>query len=181
SFNQSSAQAEASSTVTSAWALDWLKDRDWSEEELRCALRAQQVDDEAIEDVCRAFREYNYVNDARLAHQQTRMWMEQGWGPQHIRRKLTERGVPLELVMDALAVCALDGPHVWEQHAQAWVRAWFGKPPQALERAQQLRAYRLLRHRGFVASVAFHLLWGQTSAPHPTHQSPHRSSQPYVS
>ena len=141
------------------WALELLAEEDRSEEELRCALRTRGVDAEVAEAVCEEFRVFNYLNDARVAELQARRLVGEGWGSQQIRRKLTERGLGLEDVEAALVRLEEEEPGVWGRLARSWVKAWFGRRAEELERSQRARAFRGLRYRGFEASVAGEVAW----------------------
>lgn len=77
-----------------AQALRFLGPRFLSAHELRQKLRRKEYASEEIEETIERLREMDYINDARLAEQVLRIWMQKAhYGRKYIAQKMWNRGL----------------------------------------------------------------------------------------
>jgi regulatory protein len=129
--------------VAGAAAVTLLGRRDFSSNELSQSLVNQGFEPATAQLVVAELSERGYVNDERYAVQFVAHRAERGQGPIRIRRELTERGVPDELIETALEAGA-----DWGQCARELRIRRFGlaQPEAWPEKARQAR---FLQYRGF--------------------------------
>ncbi len=120
---------------------------------------------EEIESAVELLGEQGYLDDARFA----RLFVEdkrrlEQWGCERIRRTLSQRGIGVELVEEALAAGGPDGeiaraaggPDGEITRAVGLLRRRFPKPPR--ERRERDRALGVLLRKGYTSEVALEAL-----------------------
>jgi regulatory protein len=138
-------------------ALDYayrlLARRAYSEQELGTKLRTKGFTAEAVNHAVMRLKTQGYLDDARLVADQVERLRVRGFGPAAIRTKLTQKGLPTDLI-EAILVGAADQDR---RAARRFLGSRFTadalKDPQT-----RARAFRLLLRRGYASDVAEYLL-----------------------
>lgn len=146
-----------------ARAVRLLAVREHSVQELRRKLRRARAsdgaDDAVIEAVLEDLQRDGLLSEERFVEAFLRSRVGRGQGPAKIRAGLIERGVPRELVDDALDQPDQDG-EFWRDRAQTVQTRRFGARPPA-DRADWAKRARFLSARGFGADVIYRTLGEQ--------------------
>jgi regulatory protein len=137
-------------------AVGLLARREHSRVELARKLTARGFAATDIEALLGRLAAQRQQSDVRFTESYVRARSGRGYGPQRIRAELRERGIPAELIDQALAA-ATDTPRIDE----IWRRKYAGcLPADYRERARQMR---FLQQRGF-ALADIHALFGRMGA-----------------
>jgi regulatory protein len=129
-----------------ARALKLLATREHSRLELERKLRPHETTEGELAAVLDALTAKGFVNENRVAEAVVHR-KASGWGAARVRQALQDKGLPPDVVANALA--DLPGTEA-ERALQVWQRR-FGTPPvDARERARQMR---FLAARGFSGAV----------------------------
>jgi len=133
-----------------ATAYRHLNRRECTQAEMRQRLERARIDPPDVEQAIATLIEQGYLDDARFARlfAQDKRELEQ-WGSDRIRQALLTRGVPAELVDDALAGQAGESEI---ERALALLRSRFPAP--ANDRRERERALGVLLRKGYDSDVA---------------------------
>jgi regulatory protein len=136
------------------YAYRLLARRAYSEQELTEKLLAKGFVEAAVARTIARLKTQGYLNDARLAADQAERLRSRGFGPEGIRAKLTQKGLPPETVAQTLETSEenqdLDS-------AQRLLASRFSAD--ALKEPQtHARAFRLLLRRGYSQEIVESLL-----------------------
>lgn len=146
-----------------ARAVRLLAVREHSVRELRRKLRraraSDSADDAAVEAVLEDLQRDGLLSEERFVEAFVRSRLGRGQGPAKIRAGLMERGVPRELVDDALDRPDQDA-EFWRDRARTAQNRRFGAGPPA-DRADWAKRARFLSARGFGAEVIYRTLGEQ--------------------
>ncbi|HSC02232.1 MAG TPA: regulatory protein RecX [Solirubrobacteraceae bacterium] len=137
-----------------AIAYRYLNRRESTEAEMRARLERTGVDPRDVEQAVAILLEQGYLDDARFARlfAQDKRELDQ-WGNDRIRQTLRGRGVPSELVEEALAAQAGEGESESEiERALALLRRRFPSP--VGDRRERERALGMLLRKGYDSDLA---------------------------
>ncbi len=135
-------------------AMDLLARREHSRIELSRKLRSRGAPDELIEPALDKLADEGLLSEARYLESFVRMRANAGYGPLRIREELVQRGVPREMVEQALRSSGYD----WNvQLHEVWLRKFGELPGDQRERARQGR---FLSYRGYPLELIGRLLRG---------------------
>jgi regulatory protein len=130
-------------------AMDLLARREHLRSELRLKL-SRRFEDEA--EICRVLDQLeqdDLLSDQRFVDAYLLYRANRGYGPEHIREKLRNKGACSDLVTDLLAACDRD----WAQLArQARLKKFGPQLPQDFK--EKSRQMRFLQYRGFGGELA---------------------------
>lgn len=134
-------------------ALDWLARRDYSRAELARKLRGKFGEDVELEDLFLWLEQHRFLDESRYLDILIRSALERGHGLLRLRQDLRQRGLPADLIDQALAQLEVD----WFEQARLLRERRFGPGPvtDPREKARQLR---YLQYRGFTMDQCFHAL-----------------------
>ena len=90
-------------------ALDFLSVKERTEAEVRKKLKEKEFDSTTIDQVLDFLKECSYVDDASYALRYVRWGASRGRGPLRLERDLTEKGIPRNLVKEAVRVYREEG------------------------------------------------------------------------
>ena len=131
------------------YAYRLLARRDYSEQELSTKLLAKGFTEEAVTRTIFRLKEQKYLNDPRLAADQIERLNAQGFGPEGIKAKLSQKGFSSETIEHALTVNEeVDSRTSARQLLASRFSADALKQPQIYA-----RAFRLLLRRGYSQDV----------------------------
>ena len=117
--------------------------RDYARAELESRLVEQGFDAGAVAALLDELTEQRIIDDARYAERYVAFQAGRGYGPQRVRRKLTELGLAPELIG-----AALDAGPDWPAVAREQRARKFGREPPTTW-AEKARQARFLQYRGF--------------------------------
>jgi regulatory protein len=142
-------------------ALKYLSRRDRSVHEVRVRLERSAVDARVADDVIRQLVDQGLLDDARFA----RLFAEdkrtlEAWGSDRIERGLNARGIPPQLVRDAIGV-ASEGSEL--DRALSLLRRRFPTAPQ--NRRDRDRALGVLLRKGYDSELALDALAAHSREP----------------
>ena len=131
------------------YAYRLLAQRDYSEQELSTKLRATGFTEDAVIRTVTRLKEQKYLNDTRLAADQSERLNAQGFGPEGIKAKLEQKGFSSETIERVLTANeAMDA----RASARKLLASRFSAD--ALQQPQTYaRAFRLLLRRGYSQDV----------------------------
>ena len=137
-------RSEADERAVRTAALALLAGRDFARRELARRPCRRGYPESLVEQVLEALAGERLIGDERFAGQFVAQRAARGQGPLRIRQELAERGVPAEVVEQALEEAGED----WSRRAREVRRKRFGAalPADFRERAKQAR---FLQYRGF--------------------------------
>jgi len=145
--NPQSAIHNTQSSLEYAYRL--LAQRDYSERELSSKLIAKGFTKEAVVRTVTHLKEQKYLNDIRLATNQSERLNAQGFGPKGIKAKLAQKGFSSQTINHVLA--ANEAVDI-RASAQKLLASRFSAD--ALKQPQTYaRAFRLLLRRGYSQDV----------------------------
>lgn len=140
-----------------------LNRRACTEAEMRARLERAEVDASDVEQAIPTLVEQGYLDDARFARlfAQDKRELEQ-WGGDRIRQALLRRGVPAELVEDALRMQPDEGESETEiERAISVLRRRFPSP--VGDRRERERALGVLLRKGYDSDLALDAIAAHTS------------------
>jgi regulatory protein len=130
----------------------------YSEEEIRNKLLTKGFTEAGVTRTVARLKDQGYLDDTRLAADQVERLRAKGYGPEGIRAKLAQKGLPSETIEPALAE---EGKEQDCQSAQRLLASRFSAD--ALNNPQtRARAFRLLVRRGYSHEIAETLLGSET-------------------
>jgi len=147
-----------------AW--DRLSRRPHSRAELRRALRGARFAAEVVEEVLDRIASMGYLDDSAYARQMVEARVDGAReGPLLVRQKLIQRGVPREIIEEAIAP-AEDPQHQGEA-ARALLEKWNrrSEPKDPRKRRQAAAAY--LARRGFESEIVWEVVEQVLTNPEP--------------
>ena len=148
----------ASINDVEARAMMLLAMRDHGTQELRQKLLDKHFPSDHVEVVIERFKQYNYLDDARVAQRYVEYLARQSWGPSQIRMKMIKRAYTSQQIDVALEE-AIEEEAIWVEHARERLRAKFKKEPHELDQEERQQAWRHLAYRGYqggIISKSFH-------------------------
>ena len=134
-----------------------LKSMDRTEYQLRTKLKQNLYPEGLIERVIRWLKDLHYLDDARYAENYIRTHGE-SLSAMQLKQKLTQRGVPREVLMQAME--EQEGPD-----EEVLIRKWVKKKkidPGNCTPAEKQRLYAFLMRRGFSSSGVRRVLQGSS-------------------
>jgi len=146
-------------------AYRYLNRRESTEAEMRARLERAGIEPPDAEQAIAVLLEQDYLDDARFARlfAQDKRELEQ-WGSDRIRQALLARGVPSELIEDALGVQA--GEREIDR-ALALLRRRFPSP--VSDRRERERALGVLLRKGYGSELALDAIAAHTREATPGH------------
>ena len=131
------------------YAYQLLARRDYSEQELSTKLLVKGFTEEAVFHTISRLKEQNYLNDTRLAVDQSERLQAQGFGPEGVKAKLAQKGFSSETIEHVLSANdAMDSRASARKLLASRFSADALKQPQTYA-----RAFRLLLRRGYSQDV----------------------------
>jgi len=127
-----------------------LSRREHSRVELEQKLRKRDFASEEIEQALSELVEGGIQSDARFAENYIHYRANRGYGPQHIRAELAQRGVD-ELCIDEQM--SYYDQSFWEDHCrQVWQKKFGGEVPE--DYTAKMKQLKFLQYRGFSGDMA---------------------------
>jgi regulatory protein len=146
---QSAIRNPQSSLSPLDYAYRLLAQRDYSEQELGTKLLAKGFTEDAVIRTVTCLKEQKYLNDTRLAADQSERLNARGFGPEGIKAKLAQKGFSLQTIDHVLTANeAVDARASARQLLASRFSADALKQPRTY-----VRAFRLLLRRGYSQDV----------------------------
>lgn len=131
-------------------AMNWLSRRDYARSELAGRLQRKFGESAPVEEVLDWLQEKNFLNENRFAEAFVRSRIDRGQGEMRIRQELGQKGVPDDLIDQALDLADCD----WFELARRVHGRRFRRGPGA-DRKEKARQLRFLQYRGFTSEQCF--------------------------
>lgn len=131
-------------------ALGLLARRDCSREEMRLKLTAKGFPPAEIEDVLKKLERRKILDDSRYArHLAISLAQEKMLGPQRLRQKFFQKGIPADLAHDAMAIADATFP-VKERLGHIMERKLKGRRLEELTPSEKKKLADALHRKGFL-------------------------------
>ena len=135
---------DVDATACRSVAMRFLERREYSRLELHTKLLQRGFETQTIDNLLGKLEDHKLLSDWRFAKTLIVTRAESGYGPQRIRRELSDRGVSEEMVGDAMADADID----WNVCGLTQAKKKFGVQP-ARDFPEWARRARYLEYRGF--------------------------------
>ena len=132
-------------------ALKLLARREYSRAELKARLASEEADPLELDALLDDFSKRGWISETRVVEQVTHA-RRSGYGSRRIQQELEHKGVPDELIADAMQ--SLKDTDLAAARA-VWQRKFARAPANANERARQVR---FLQSRGFPLDLAMRVV-----------------------
>lgn len=148
--NPQSAICNPQSPLEYAYRL--LAQRDYSEQELSTKLLAKGFTEDAVIRTVTRLKEQNYLNDSRLAADQSERLHARGFGPEGIKAKLAQKGFSSRTINQVLTANEANEAMDARASARKLLASRFSADTLQQPR-MYARAFRLLLRRGYSQDV----------------------------